>query len=224
MKGGCPVESFYILKVLLDPVIVIVPILAGLFFALVAYRQFQKQRVEILIKPGLCQSRWITVGGTESDFYYDIDKASFSPKTKEKVDNWYIENLKELQGKFNIDGIAFIEREAGPVGAITKKDLITAMTGIPSIIVRPRKRIRASVVKGIEKVEGQRIVVITDVVTTGASVNRVIDILQDRGVTIVAVIAMVNRGGSRLKRAFEQRSIEFRYADDLGWLKNQSAL
>ena len=219
-KEGVEMENLYILKIFLEPTIILPTILMMIIIFFVMVRIIKKERTESLVYPGISKSHWFTVGGTESKFYYDIDKGASSLEGIQRISNWYVDNIKELKKKKKIDGLAFIEREDGPIGAITKKDLISFMTNISSFVVRPKRRIKASAIKGAENIQGKDIVVISDVATTGYSVEKVIDIIQTCNARVVAAITILNRGGSKTEDLFKEKKIDFIYAADNDDIKN----
>lgn len=197
-----------IFQTLLLPVALGVPI----YFLSVAH--FKKERGKLLVSPGISASKWRMVGGKETNVFYDLDKACSDPQRMKDLDNWFVDNVKELNSQLGVDSIAFIEREDGPIGAITKKDLVSSLTGIPSFLVRPRRRALASVIKGTKSVARQKVIIVTDVTSTGHSVSKVIDLLEQRQAKVVGVVAVVNRGGKQTAELFQKKSISFRFAED----------
>jgi orotate phosphoribosyltransferase len=203
---------FNILRIFADPSIIVPSVLIGCALVFLTLFLLRKQRTEFLVKDGLRMSKWFLVGGEESNFYYDIDHRSRTLDGIEKVSKWYIDNIEEIKKKEGIDCLAFIERDDGPVGALTKKDLISVRTNIPSFVVRPRRRILASAIKGVEgTLKGKRVAIISDVATTGQSITRVVEILQKWGAKVVGVITILNRGGADTERVFKNMGISFRF-------------
>ena len=213
--------GFSVLRILINPYIIAPPIVVafGLYFVFLHY--LKSERARVLVVPGRTASKYTTVAGEYTERYYDIDKACTRLGNTQRIVNWYVDNIKEIHKKTKIDSLAFIERDAGPVGAITKKDVISLMTDIPSFAVRPRKRIHSIVIKGAEKLTGQKVAVISDVATTGASINKVVDILRNRKAEVVAAITVLNRGGDALTQDFKKRSIEFRFAGEAADLERE---
>lgn len=215
-----------ILKIFIDPFVIIPTLVVScaLFFLTysVVDKDLKKERTQSLVVPGLRQSVWITVGGKETNRYYDLDKASASLDDMEKIAKWYIDNIKELKDKTGVDYLAFIERDAGPVGAITKKDLLSHITGIPSFVVRPKRRIMASVMKGADSVADTKVVIVSDVATTGTSIIKVVDILESHKAKVIGAITVLNRGGREVEEALKKKCVEFRFAAELSDIKSQA--
>jgi orotate phosphoribosyltransferase len=197
----------------------LIPSIVGVVAFGLLYSFLKKKRDALIfdaVSTGVGTSTWVTVAGTQSPIYYDIDIASSSLEAQDWIDKWYVDNVEEIHNKKGVDYVAFIEREDGPVGAITKKDKVSSELRIPAFIVRPRRRIRASRLKGAtgDSIRGKKIVIVTDVITTGQSVKHVFPILREYGAVIVGLVTMINRGGEETKEFFKEESIEFRYAED----------
>ena len=176
----------------------------------------RKERYSLLIACGVTNSFYHGVNtGKECGEYYDIDKALSNEETAVNITAWYVDNINEISRKTKIDALAFIEREDGPVGALPLMKLISSQTKIPSFIVRPRKRIHSSAIKGINKIHGKNIAIISDVATSGFSIENVANLLTNFKSNVVAAITVVNRGGENVKDHFKNKNILFRYVDDL---------
>ncbi len=195
---------------------IVLPMIVGIVAFVGMYLYLRRERNHLLVGLGIRASNWIMVGGSQSNRYYDIDKACSSLEGTDTVNNWYMDNLRELNDKFGVDSLAFIERDDGPVGAVTKKDKISSELRIPSFIVRPRRRIKASVLKGTSAslIRDKTVVVVSDVTTTGRSIERVVRILEGFGARVVAVVTVVNREPKEIAARFRGKNIEFRYAED----------
>jgi len=207
-------------ETLITPDAIIIPIMVGVvaFWAMYCFLKQKRDRLidQIVVAPGVDTCTFITVGGHQSHVFYDIDKLSGSLEYLEGIDKWYIDNVNEIRQKRGADYLAFIERQDGPVGAIVTKDKLSSALRIPSLIVRPKRRITASVLKGTsgDSTRGKKIIIVTDVTTTGQAVDRVLEILEGFGAAVVGVVTIVNRGGEKTKNHFKEKSIEFRYAED----------
>jgi orotate phosphoribosyltransferase len=209
-----------LIKVIFPLEVVVTSITITLIVAILLYYSLRVRRSKILVAPGIGRSSWIMVSGTKSGVYYDIDKASSKLENMESISQWYIENVKEIMKKTDVDFLAFIEREDGPVGAITKKDKISQELSIQSFIVRPRRRIHASRLKGVssKELKGKKIVIISDVASTGRSIKKVVEILTEYQASIAAIVVVVYRRDHAIEPDLEtfcrKRSIDFRYSDD----------
>lgn len=205
-----------LLRTFISAEFIVPPIIVGVISFIAMYFYLRKERNDLLIGPGIRASKWIMVGGSQSNRYYDIDKACGTLEGMDSVDKWYIDNIREINDKVGVDSLAFIEREDGPVGAVTKKDKISSDLRIPSFIVRPRRRIRASILKGTSasSIHGKKVVIVSDVTTTGRSIEKVVNVLEGLGARIVAAVTVVNRDVKATQERFKGRNIELRYAED----------
>lgn len=200
-----------ILELFFNPAVIFSSILFGctfLFFSHFYDKTLGNFNNRKLVAPGLRCSDWDLTAGGHSNKYFDIDKATNSFRNIDNYIDWYISNIKEINEDSPIDLLAFIERESGPVGAITKKDFISKACSIDSFIVRPRKRIKAAAIKDGWQIEGKNILIMTDAVTTGASFERVKSIIEDDfGGKVIGAVSVVNRGGDEMLKYFAERGM-----------------
>lgn len=140
----------------------------------------------------------------ESNWYVDVDKFLRIPRNVEKVGDWF-ESLLEVEEKVNgrIDRLAFLENEAGPVGAISLKDFICSRTGKSSIIIRLRKEIDELAVKGAPYQKdwevatvgkGERIMLVSDVATSGWSIHKAAKRVETVGGRVDTAVVLFDRG------------------------------
>jgi orotate phosphoribosyltransferase len=211
---------FNVLTMFFAPSVVTIPLVVGIIMGFVVYNRLKRHRGQVLVAAGIGRSSWFMVSGSNSDIYYDIDKASSNRESLEGINKWYVDNIREIKNNVQVDYLAFMEREDGPVGAITKKDQISSELNIHSFVVRPRKRIRVSRLKGIsvEELCGKKVVIVSDVATTGHSIQKIIDILKEYSAQTVGVVTIVYRHDQEdhgdLATYFKKNSINFRYAED----------
>jgi orotate phosphoribosyltransferase len=165
------------------------------------------------LEAGRSRSRWALVEGGESPVYYDLDKALADPTTAAKIVNFYEEMISDLVNECGpVQRMAFIEKRRGPVGAICLKDLLVQRTGLPAVIVRPRRRIRCATVKGITNF-GETAIVVSDVATSGGTVLEAVDKLEARGVRAVGVVVFLVRDRAT-EQALGSRGIRLKYVAD----------
>lgn len=207
-------ENLLILGIFLKPVVWLPAVIFAIIVFFISIEFLRRERTRMIVSPGLGRSSWITVGGDEKDFYYDVDKGTSTLEGMHEVSKWYVDNIKELQENNKIDYLAFIEREDGPVGAITKKDLISFLSNLPSIIVRPKRRIFYSAIKGEKDISKKNVVVISDVATTGYSIKAANNLIAKRGAKVVAAITIMNRGGKDTIKTFKDAGIKFIFASN----------
>jgi len=212
-------ENLGLINIFITPNVLSLSILTAGIFSVIAYFMIDKEKILFLkaslIDPGLRNSKYHLSGGEESGIFYDMDVVTSSAIKIRDISDWYVSNIKDLQSKINVDSLAFIEREDGPVGAITEKDLISYRTETDAFVVRPRKRIKVAMIKDSDKLISKNVVLLNDVTTTGYSVMKAIDIIENRGAKVIATLSIVNRGGEDTREFFKHKGIDFRYAGDL---------
>lgn len=86
-----------------------------------------------------------------------------------------------------------IELVVGPAlgGVIIAHEVASALGA--RCIFAERKEGQMQIRRGFEVHEGERVLVIEDVVTTGGSVNEVIDLLQERNANVIGVGSLIDR-------------------------------
>lgn len=135
--------------------------------------------------------KFILASGKESSYYVDIKKASTSPDILKEIG-------KELAKRIGsgVDKIACVELGAVPLAVAASLE-----ANIPFVIIRkqPKGHGTNKLIEG-EVAKGERITIVEDVTTTGASVAKAVDILREAGASVEEVLVVVDReeGASEL--------------------------
>lgn len=136
-------------------------------------------------------TRGIDLGTT--DLFFDLDTSTTSPLSLKHVINWYVVAINNIQNKYGkVDRIAFIDKDSRSVGVITLLSAMVDKTSIPAIIIRLRKRLPQTELKGDLKNMGG-VVLVYDVFTSGGGIKIAVDILKRRGINIKAVLFYISR-------------------------------
>lgn len=143
---------------------------------------------------------FILSSGLKSDHYWNGKKVTLSAQGAYLVGKAIYELISELE----VDAIGGLEMGAIPIA--TAVAVVSHLEGrdVPAFIVRKSAKghgTRESVEGFLHN--GDRVVIVEDVVTTGESVFRAIEAIQSRQCRVVKVIALVDRhegGGERLRR------------------------
>ncbi len=145
--------------------------------------------------------------GKKSDHYWDGKQLNLHPEGAYLIGEEILEKLARV----NIDAIGGLVIGAVPI--VTAVALVShkAGTPIPSFIVRKepkahgtRKRIEGHFKKGFN------VAIVDDVITTGGSVKKAIEAVEEEGGKVVKVIVVVDRqeGGSKeLKEKYDFEAI-----------------
>ncbi|MEM2900738.1 MAG: orotate phosphoribosyltransferase [Thermoplasmata archaeon] len=122
--------------------------------------------------------------GKKSKYYVDIKKASTEPKILREI-------AKEIKNKLPKG----TERLAGlELGAVPIVVAVSLETDLPYVIIRKGERTHGTgkLIEGMLK-EGEKVVLIEDVTTTGGSSIKSIEILRNAGAKVEDVITVVDR-------------------------------
>lgn len=134
--------------------------------------------------------RFTLASGKESNYYIDIKRASTLPGILSEIG-------KELAKRIgdNTDKIACVELGAVPIAVA-----VSLEAEIPFVIIRkqPKGHGTNKLIEG-EVIKGERITIIEDVTTTGASVAKAVDILRDAGASVDEVLVVVDREDGALE-------------------------
>ena len=138
--------------------------------------------------------------GKKSSYYFDGKKLTFSPEGAYQVGKAVFDQVADA----GIDAIGGVPVGAYPI--VAAATLVSHLEGkpIPAFIVREQAKEHGtkSKIEGHFK-EGSRVAIVEDVVTTGGSVSRVIEAVEELNCKVVKVIALVDRhegGSDRLKK------------------------
>ena len=162
----------------------------------------KKKNYEVLVKrPAIMNKNEFvyTAGYTGYDFF-DLSKLTLSPKTSGDVVEMYVELLEEAKReglKFN--KLAFIERTIGPM---TIASQLSSRENLEIVVIRTKVSCSCQLCKRKLRIKGSvepplfnddRVVIVTDVVTTGGTVLDAINIIEEPGAKVVAVVAILDR-------------------------------
>jgi orotate phosphoribosyltransferase len=151
-------------------------------------------RFERQLEPGWHRSAWRLVSGGVSDAYFDIDQFLSSPDSRKIALQTYSDIIGKLVREMRgIDRLAFIETDAGPIGALQLKETLVAHLVIPAVVVRPRRRLVAGALKGAIPEPGQKVVIVSDVLTSGRGLLRAKRVLEKNGIDAKDAVVLVRR-------------------------------
>lgn len=147
-----------------------------------------------------------TRAGT-SHVFFDADQWLSEPKNLAYATSWLTKTILKIQSKahaqgFELNGLAFIEKDSGPTGLITLQHLIAERTGMKSCAIRLRRWpfLPQAAIKGEPPAKGSKWILISDVATTGGHIQKAAKIFKDscwKASTPFAII-LLNRGGKTI--------------------------
>ncbi|MBE0682351.1 MAG: hypothetical protein IH589_10590 [Anaerolineales bacterium] len=167
-------------------------------------RQFVLQQARLLfdlnwIKPAITSStHTLTHKGGISKYYFNLDYLTTVPEEVASITNWYVEVVNDFKSSDDIDGLIFIEKDSGPIGAISLMGGIISQTGLPAVIARLRKRASHAKISGspevLEKLsKGSKVLIITDAITTTRTVKDTMETVNNFGARVVGICTLLDR-------------------------------
>lgn len=163
--------------------------------------QSKQQLIELLKENHVIKFGKFTLSsGKESDYYVDMKKAVTNPLILQQV----ADIISDRINKNSVDKIA------GPaLGAIPIITAVSLHTGIPMLMIRKSKKDygTSQLIEGHIK-EGDRVVVLEDVTTTGNSLKDAINVILDSGGKIAGAFVIVDRAEGALE-SFKKEGIDF---------------
>ena len=164
-----------------------------------------------IVDAAYLEGDFILSSGAQSSYY--LDKYLF--ETRPEILRPVARELAQLMP-------VGVDRIAGPeLGAVALATALSLEAGLPFVIVR-RAAKEYSTTKQIEGVlrPGERVVVIEDIITTGAQAIRAAGLIAEAGATIETILAVVDReeggaeaiadAGFRLRCLFGRRDLGLR--------------
>ncbi len=138
--------------------------------------------------------------GKMSSFYIDCKKVSLDPEGAFLIGQQIFDRIKQLP----VEGVGGMTLGADPIATAVSLVSFLKNKPIPAFIVRkePKGHGSEQQVEGDLKPQG-KLVVVEDVVTTGGSTVRTLEVLKKAGYTILKVISLIDRkegGGERITR------------------------
>lgn len=143
--------------------------------------------------------KFILSSGKESKYYFDAKQVTLHPEGSYLIGKIIIQKIKGL----NIDAVGGLTIGADPiVGALSPVAHLEGMNTLKMFIVRkePKKHGKCKYVEGPVLNQGDRVVIVDDVITTGGSIIKAIEAVQELGCQVVKVIVLVDReeGGTEV--------------------------
>lgn len=154
---------------------------------------------ELLKKAGvLLEGHFALTSGRHSGKYLQCAKIFQDAKISEQ----FCENLAE---KFKQDKADVV---IGPaVGAIIISYETGRQLGVKNIFAERDGEGKMCLRRGFEIKEGERVIVVEDVVTTGGSVVEVIDLVREKGGNVIGVGSIVDRTGGKADFGVPYKSV-----------------
>ncbi len=136
--------------------------------------------------------------GKMSSFYIDCKKVSLDPEGAFLIGQQIFDRIKQLP----VEGVGGMTLGADPIATAVSLVSLLKNKPIPAFIVRkePKGHGSEQQIEGDLK-PGAKVVVVEDVVTTGGSTVRTMEVLKKAGHSVLKVISLIDRkegGGERI--------------------------
>lgn len=158
----------------------------------------QDQLIEIFQKTGaLLEGHFILTSGRHSPTYFQCAKVLQYPEFLQKFSNEIVNHFQDI----DIDIVI-----TPAVGGIVLGTEIGRQLNKQTIFAEREQGVM-TLRRGFEITPESNVLVIEDVITTGGSVNEVIELVKDSGAKVVGVGVLVDRSGGKVKLHEKQFSV-----------------
>ncbi len=130
------------------------------------------------------------VHGGLSRFYFNCKRVTLDPEGQVLIGNLVFQSIRDLQ----VDAIGGLTLGADPIANAVAYTSWLEHRPIQSFVVRKKAKEHgtASLIEGKVK-QGDRVVVVDDVITTGGSTLQAIEACRTAGLNVVKVVVLVDR-------------------------------
>ncbi|MDY0276234.1 MAG: orotate phosphoribosyltransferase [Desulfomicrobium sp.] len=175
----------------------------------------KKRLAKLLIEKSYLEGDFTLTSGQKSDYYFDCKHTALHPEG-----SWLIGKLflNMILAQENIQGVGGMTLGADPlVSAVTVVSYIEG-TPLPGFIIRkqPKGHGTNQYLEGLNNFKpGQNVCLLEDVITTGGTLIKAIERVQEQQLNIIAIMGVLDReqgGRENLKNAgFSLQSIFTRH-------------
>lgn len=130
--------------------------------------------------------------GKMSNVYFDLRLTTLSPEGQYLIGNLICDRLKELG--LRPRAVGGLTMGADPVATATAYCSYLRQEPIEAFVIRKEPKVhgRGLQIEGNVK-DGDDVVIVDDVLTTGGSVIKAVDIVKETGLNVLAVIVILDR-------------------------------
>lgn len=143
----------------------------------------------------------------ETDYYYDLRRVSLHPKGI----NLIVDPLLEEVKRFDVKSVGGLAHAAIPLStALVIKDSAfgTYENAISSFYVREVRKDHG-LMKQIEGMIKDPVVIVDDVLTSGNSIKKAIDAVEEHGYRISGVVCILDREETRVPNVLKENGIKY---------------
>lgn len=152
----------------------------------------EKSLAHLLISGLSCSRHCLTAGG-HAPYFLNLDRVLTEPEQCTLFLEIVAKAVRKLSSSIQFDYLAFIDSSVrGPAGLLTCRAAITYLTGVPSVVIRPYKRLHASQISN--RLEpATRLIFLSDVLTTGQTMARAVAICARYQLRIAKAVFVFDR-------------------------------
>lgn len=141
------------------------------------------------------------VSSQQKPFVAVLEDSLGDPLLAEGVTREFASHLNELKKSLNFSWLCFVEKEAGPVGAVCMTSALVTATGLPACVYRAGYWAQRAKVVGRQPARGTRIALVYDLIVSGKGIREVAhELRRTLGVSVVgAVVLYAYDGNDRIE-------------------------
>ena len=172
--------------------------------------------IDLLRAKSVRLGEFTLASGAVSDLYIDARLTTMSPEGLSLIGPLALETIRRM--KWSVDSIGGLTLGADPIACAVSYASFKSPPSLRAFTVRkePKHHGTKRLIEGPFR-QGDRVVVVEDVVTSGGSALRAIDAVQHAGGDVVGVLALVDRheGGTEKLRSAGYNLVSLVDGDDL---------
>jgi orotate phosphoribosyltransferase len=165
--------------------------------------ELKKRLAELLLRLSYKEGDFTLTSGKKSDYYFDCKQTALHPEGSYLVGRLFVEMLK----KYDVKGVGGMTLGADPL--VSSVTVVSHVEGrpMPGFIIRKQSKGHGTnqYLEGLANFEqGDRVVLLEDVCTTGGTLITAAQRVRDAGLEIAGVLAVLDReegGREKLKEA-----------------------
>lgn len=161
--------------------------------------------LDLIVKYAYVEGDFTLSSGTKSSYYINCKQVTLNPLGALALGRLFFQKLSA-----DTSAVAGLTLGADPM--VSAVSIVSAYENkpIPALIIRkkPKGHGTKAYIEGPSLVEGAKVTVLEDVVTTGGSALTAVERLRDAGYEVTRILALVDReqGGTKL---YQSKGIEF---------------
>ncbi|MCD6281858.1 MAG: orotate phosphoribosyltransferase [Deltaproteobacteria bacterium] len=145
---------------------------------------------ELILRDALRRGNFVLSSGKKSDLYVDLRMVTLNPEGAYLIGSIIFDIIRDRE----VDAVGGMTLGADPIAVATSLVAFSAGRHLYSFIVRKEQKKHGTQrwIEGPVK-PGHRVVIVEDVITTGASTEKAIDRVVDEGLVVDMVVAVFDR-------------------------------